>query len=157
MWPGKRGSYGGRCLVAPPSLAPHAGLDHLPDTLDDLPVAPAAGVDAGAVGEGVLPAVDADVEDAVAPADDAVGGLLAAPADEDAGDVAEELVGAAPLVVLELPALARGEDGDDAVPVLGLEVLGALDQDEAHRPRRVDVLHQPVDVQHARARRARGR
>lgn len=93
----------------------------------------------------------------MAPADDGLGGVLAAPADVDAGDVAEELLRGAPLVVLELPALAGGEDGDDAVPVLGLELLGALHEDEPHRPRGLDVLDQPVDVQHARARRAAGR
>ncbi len=147
-------SYRGRGLVPPPSLISHVPLDHLPDALDDLAVPPAASVDA--VG-GVLPAVDADVRDAVAPGDDTLGGPLAAPADVYAGDVAEELVRVTPLVTLELPALAGGEDGDDAVPVLGLELLRALDQDEAHRPRRVDVLEQSVDVQHARARRARRR
>nr|GFD61302.1 hypothetical protein [Tanacetum cinerariifolium] len=42
-----------------------------------------------------------------------------------------------------------GKDSDDAVPVLGLELLGAFDKDKAHGPRGVDVLHDTRDVQHA--------
>lgn len=57
---------------------------------------------------------------------------------------------AAPLVVLELPHLAGGEDGDDTVPVLGLELLDALDEDEAHGAAGgVDVAHAVLQVNHA--------
>lgn len=61
------------------------------------------------------------------PAADVIRGRVASPSDKDAKRVLEELVGVAPLVVLELPRLARREDGHNAVPVLGFELLGALD------------------------------
>lgn len=84
----------------------------------------------------------------MAPGLDVLGGRIAAPADVDARDVAEEVVGVGPPVLLELPWLARREDGHDAVPVLLFELLGALDQDEAHRAVRVNIFAVAVDVQH---------
>lgn len=60
----------------------------------------------------------------------------------------EQLRRRRPLVALELPRLPRREDGDDPVPVLRLELLGALHEDEPHRPRRVNVAHHARDVQH---------
>jgi len=52
-----------------------------------------------------------------------------------------------PLVALELPRLACRQHRDDAVPVVGLELLGSVDDDEAQRPVRVDARQQPRDVQ----------
>lgn len=69
----------------------------------------------------------------------------------------EELIGVAPLVILKLPRLARGENADDAVPVLRLELLGTLDEDEAQGPRRVDVGHAALHVEHAGRRGGRVR
>lgn len=43
-----------------------------------------------------------------------------------------------PLVALELPRLARGEDGDHAVPVVRLELLRRVNKDEAERAVGVD-------------------
>ena len=43
----------------------------------------------------------------------------------------EQLGGRGPLVRLELPRLAGGEDGDEAAPVIRAEVGGAVDEDEA--------------------------
>lgn len=93
----------------------------------------------------------------------------------------EQLARVGPAVALKLPDLAGGEDGDDALPVVGLEVLGAVDEDEAqrgaggdggHGARRVqDVaggagaarglelarLEERLDVGHAQEGRGRGR
>lgn len=73
---------------------------------------------------------------------------LAAPSNMDTKDVREQFVGVAPLVVFELPRLAGCEDGHHAVPILGLELLGALDQDESHRSYGVDVLYHVRRVDH---------
>lgn len=43
--------------------------------------------------------------------------------------------------------MARGEDGDDARPVVGLELLGGVDEDEAQGSLRVDAGQQSGDVQ----------
>ena len=59
----------------------------------------------------------------------------------------EQLRRRLPLVAAKLPRLARGEDGDDAAPVVGLELLGGIDKDEAQGPRRVDGREQARDVQ----------
>jgi hypothetical protein len=51
----------------------------------------------------------------------------------DTEKVAKELLRLAPLVASELPDLARGEDGDDAIPVVGFELFRAVDDDESVR------------------------
>lgn len=73
---------------------------------------------------------------------------LATPSNVDAEDVREQIIGVAPLVVLELPRLAGCEDGYHTIPVLGLELFGALDQDESHRSYGVDVLYHVGCVDH---------
>lgn len=82
----------------------------------------------------------------MSPAADGLRRLIRPPADINTEDVAEEFGGIAPLVVLELPALAGGKDGNDAAPVLRLKLFGTLDQDESHRSVRVDVLEHAVNV-----------
>ena len=52
-----------------------------------------------------------------------------------------------PLVALELPRLARRQHRDDAVPVVGLELLGRVDDDEAQRAVRVDAREEARDVE----------
>lgn len=91
------------------------------------------------------------------PIADGLGRLVRSPTNVDAENVAEQLGRVAPLIVLELPALAGGEDGNYTIPVLGFELLRALDENEPHRSIRVDVLDQTVDVKHAgtRARTSR--
>ena len=78
----------------------------------------------------------------------ALGWLLAPPANIDTQHVLEEICWLAPAVVLELPRLAGCEDGHHAVPVFGLELLGAFHKDEAHGAVGVDVFHQAGQVQH---------
>lgn len=75
------------------------------------------------------------------PVADIVRRWLAAPSHIDTKNVREQLISVAPLVVLELPCLTRRKNCDHAVPVLGLELLCALDQNEAHGSDRVDVPH----------------
>ena len=58
----------------------------------------------------------------------------------------EQLGRLLPLVALKLPGLARGKDGDDARPVVRLELVGRVDEDEAHRVRR-DGGQRAGDVQ----------
>lgn len=140
-------SDGRRRLVFAPALVAHAGLDRLPDGFDDFAIAPAAGFEIGM--SRVLKSIDAHVQHPVTPGTNALGWRFAAPADVDAQDVEEEFGGVAPFVLLELPALAGGEDGHDSTPVLGLELFRAFDEDESYGSIGVDVLHETVDVQHA--------
>lgn len=52
-----------------------------------------------------------------------------------------------PFIAAELPCLAGGEDGHDAVPVIGLELLRSVDEDEAESPGRVNGRENSGDVQ----------
>lgn len=94
-----------------------------------------------------IPFLDLGGGDATAPAADGAGDMLAAPANVDAQDVAEEVRGVLPLVALELPGLAGGEDGDEAAPVVRFELLRRVDEDEAQRALRVDAGQQARDVE----------
>lgn len=51
-----------------------------------------------------------------------------------------------PFVAAELPCLARGENGNDAVPVVRFELLRGVDEDEAESTRRVDARENAGDV-----------
>lgn len=139
--------YRRRRRILPPPLGPHALLDFPPDLLNYLPVPPAARVGAWQVPIPPILVNQARL-DAVAEPLHRLGRLVAAEAQIDARHVSEQLGRVAPPVVLELPGLARGEDGHDAVPVLGFELLRALDEDEAHRTRGVNVLHHARHVEH---------
>lgn len=50
----------------------------------------------------------------------------------------KQFLGCLPLVILKLPRLPRREHRDDTRPVLGLELLGRVDDDEADGARGVD-------------------
>lgn len=82
----------------------------------------------------LVPPLNSEVRDTTAPALHLTGDILAAPADINTGSVLEQLRRRRPLVRLELPGLAGCEDGDEAVPVLGLEVGRAIDDDELGWP-----------------------
>lgn len=56
----------------------------------------------------------------------------------DSERVAEEFRRICPLVALELPRLAGCEDCYDARPVVGLEMVELINEDEAQRARRID-------------------
>ena len=121
-----------RPILPPPSRS-HILLNRTPHLLYNLsvPPPPRATLDA-------VPLVDLDADDATAPALDHRRRLLTLPADVDAQDVRKQLCWLRPLVALELPCLAGGEDSDDARPVVGLELVGSVDEDEAERARGVD-------------------
>lgn len=52
-----------------------------------------------------------------------------------------------PLITLKLPRLARREDRDDALPVVRLELVGRVDEDEAEGALRVYGWHEPRGIQ----------
>lgn len=86
----------------------------------------------------------------MAPAADVIRGLVTTPAKVYTQGMLKEVTGVAPLVVLELPCLSRGKDRNDAVPVLGLELLGAFDENETHRSVGVDGGDDALHVKHRR-------
>lgn len=59
----------------------------------------------------------------------------------------EEFRWVLPFIAAELPCLARGEDGHDAVPIVGFELLRGVDEDEAESAGRVDTREDAGDVQ----------
>lgn len=78
----------------------------------------------------LIPAVDSKAAHATAPPSHFTGYFLATPPDIDARRVLEQLGRGRPFVRLELPCLTSGEYRDNAVPVVGLEIGGAVDEDE---------------------------
>lgn len=64
--------------------------------------------------------------------------LLPPPPYINAQRIPKQLGRMLPLVALELPGLPRGKDGDDAGPVVGFELLGGVDDDEAEGAGGVD-------------------
>lgn len=91
--------------------------------------------------------VDANVQHTSTPALDCVGEKFVTPADVDTQSMVEELSRLTPLVSLELPSLAGCEDGDDAIPVVGLEVIRRLDENETQGAGGFDGWHEAVDVE----------
>lgn len=68
--------------------------------------------------------------------------------DIDTKDAPEELLWFAPLVAAELPDLARGKDGHNPVPIVWLELLGTVDDNESVcTPTGVDGAQWPRDVE----------
>lgn len=67
--------------------------------------------------------------------------------------MAKEVCGVAPFVTLELPSLTGGEDGDNAVPIVGLEVIRRFDENETQRTGRVNGRHDAVDVENVEGSR----
>lgn len=112
---------------SPPSCF-HAFFDGCPDILDDFTIAPAAGAMDTAF---LVPSLDGEALHAAAPAADFTGDVFTAPADVDACGVLEKFGRGGPLVRLELPGLARCENGNETVPVVRTEVGGAVNEDEA--------------------------
>lgn len=132
-----------------PTLRPHTLLNSGPNALNGLPIAPPATLLLRAA-----PLLQPHGLDSPPPALHRLGQGLALPTHIDAQRVAKQLGGVGPAVRLELPDLAGGEDGDDARPVVRLEVLGAVDEDKAQRRPRRHARHRPRRVQDV-ARRAR--
>ena len=59
----------------------------------------------------------------------------------------EQLSRLTPLVALELPSLTGRENRYDAIPVIGFEVVGGFDEDEADGAEGVDGGHEAVYVE----------
>lgn len=72
--------------------------------------------------------------------------ILSSPAHIDAHDMPKEFSWVLPFVAAELPCLARGKNGHDAIPVVGFELLRGIDEDEAESARRVDARENAGDV-----------
>jgi hypothetical protein len=136
-------SYRSWSHAFPPTFAEHVALNGLPDLLDDLLVSEARGLMSL-----TSPPIDAGGQHAVSPSTDVIRRCLTTPANVDAERVLEQLIGIAPLVVLELPRLTRREYTHHVVPVLRLELFGTFNEEEAQRPRRVDVGHAALHVEH---------
>ena len=134
-----------------PTLRPHALLNSRPNALNRFPIAPSPALLLRAA-----PLLQPYGLHRPPPPLHRLGQCLALPPHIDAEGVAEQLGGVGPAVRLELPDLAGGEDGDDTRPVVGLEVLGAVNQNEAQRRARRHARHRPRRVQDV-ARRARAR
>lgn len=126
-------SRSGLPSISGPATGPHRSFDSTPDLLDSLAVSPSL------LGRlAVAVDVDTSTQDTSAPALDSVWQELITPANVDTESVAEEIGRMGPLVTLELPSLTGGEDGNNAVPVVGLEVIRRLDKDETERASWID-------------------
>lgn len=124
-----------------PALEAHVLLHGLPDIFHNLTIAPPCRRPSTRI---VF--INLRTQYTSSPAFDRLGQVIAAPAHVDAERVAEELRRLLPLVAFKLPDLACGKDGDDARPILGLELFGRLDDDEAHGASGVDCRQEARDV-----------
>ena len=125
-----------------PSPSPHTLLDGSPNAFDDLSIAPSALLTLAGI-----PLLNLHTLDHTAPSLDRIRHLFASPANIDAEGVGKQLRGIGPLVTLKLPGLARGEDGNNPLPIVGLELIRGVDEDEAQRALRINGSHGPLSVQ----------
>ena len=95
----------------------------------------------------LIPLLDLRADDASSPSLDCTGYIIAFPADIDTESVLEQFRCGLPFVAFELPGLTRCEDGHDAVPVVGFELLGGVDEDESERALRIDARQDTGDVE----------
>jgi hypothetical protein len=100
--------------------------------------------------------VDANIQHTSAPTLDGIRQELITPADVDTQGMAKELCWLTPLIALELPRLTSCEDGDNAIPVIGLEVIRRLDKDETQRASRFYGWHDAIDVKDIQGGRSSG-
>ena len=131
----------------------HGGLDSTPDLFDGFTISPSL-----LGGLAVTVSVNANVQHTSTPTLNSVGKQLVTPTNVDTQSMVEELGRLTPLVALELPGLAGCEDSDNTVPVVGLEVIRRLDENETQRAGGFDGWHDAVDVENVKGgRRGRGR
>ncbi len=121
-----------------PTFHPHALFHSIPNALDHLPIPPPA-----LHAHMIVPLLNLRRRDPSPPPLHRGRHILAPPAYVDALRVLEQLGRALPLVALELPRLARGEDRHHPTPVVRFELLRRVDQDESQRSLRVDGRQQP--------------
>lgn len=115
--------------LTPPPPQPHPLLNSRPNPLHNLPIPPPPSAMNPTL---LIPPLHRKPINTTPPPANLARDIIPAKTDVDAGGMLEQLRRRRPLVRLELPQLAGGEDGDDAVPVLGAEVGGCVDEDEAH-------------------------
>lgn len=109
-----------------PSPSPHTLLDGSPNALDDLSIAPSTFFTLASI-----PLLNLHTLDHSTPTLDGIRHLLASPTNINTEGVGKQLGSVGPLVTLKLPGLARGEDGNNSLPVVGLELIWSVDEDEA--------------------------
>ena len=118
--------------VLTPSSAPHGFFDLTPYSLDDLSVSPpplSAGV--------AVPLLYLRTRHAPTPTPDGARHVFTPPSNIDAKRVLEQVRCGLPFVRLELPGLTGREDADDTRPVVRLELLRRVHQDETQWSLRV--------------------
>jgi hypothetical protein len=120
-----------------PSSPPHTLLNARPQPLYDLPIPPPALLPLPCT-----PLVHAGSFDHASPSSDHLWYSFSVPAQVDAERMREQVRRVRPLVTLKLPCLASCEDRDDALPVIGLELVGCVDEDEAEGALGVDRGHE---------------
>lgn len=119
--------------LVPPPFRPHALLDPIPYPLHHLTISPPT-LHAH-VG---VPLLDLGAADPTTPAAHRGGDVFPPPAHVDAHYVPEQFGWGLPLVAAELPRLARSKDRHDPAPVVRLELLRRVDEDEPQRSRGVN-------------------
>lgn len=125
----------------PPPLGPHTLLNSIPDPLHHLPIPPPT-----LHAQVRVPFLDLGAADPAAPAAHRGGDVFPPPADVDAEHVPEQFGRGLPLVAAELPRLARRKDSHDPAPVVGLELLRRVDEDEPQRSGGIDGGQKTRDV-----------
>lgn len=131
----------------------HRGLDSTPDLFHSLTVSPSL-----LSSLALTVRVDTNIQHTSTPTFDGVRQKLITPANVDTQGMAKELRWLTPLIALELPRLTSCKDGDNAIPVIGLEVIRRLDKDESQRTGRFYGWHDAIDVEDVQGGRSgRGR
>lgn len=117
----------------PPAAISHRLFNISPDAFHNLSIPPPRLSTSLTV-----PFINRRTKDTSSPSLDGSWQLLSSPSDVDAQGVAEKVGCLLPLVGFELPRLARREDGNNTLPVVGLELFRRVDENKAQWSRRVD-------------------
>lgn len=125
-----------------PSPSPHTLLNGSPNALDNLSIAPSALLTLTSI-----PFLNLHTFDHATPSFDRIRHLFTSPANIDAKSMGKKLGSIGPLVTLKLPGLSRCEDGNNPLPIIGLELIRGVDKDEAQRSLWIDGPHGPLCVQ----------
>jgi len=115
-----------RPSILTPSSTPHTLLNPIPYPLHNLSIPPPPTNPLLRI-----PLFDLRARHASPPTLNRTRYVLAPPSHIDTQSILEQVRRILPLVALELPRLPRRKDSNDAIPVVGLELLGGINQDEA--------------------------
>lgn len=123
-------------FLSPPlrPFAPHPMLDRPPNLFDDLTIPPPLPLPHGRIHlahSPLIPTIDLEFPHITAPPKDFRWNRHVPLPQIYTEDMAEKFLRLAPLVPAELPCLACGEDCYDARPVVGFELVGAVNKNEA--------------------------